>query len=203
MNVVSAYLIRQVAEEQGSDADDICSAMKSARNANDPTQYIKTRYVKLGNSYVPVWENYNGYNTEEKDYAPSMIQDETYIYHGCARMKAGVDGLAYCLYKQEMTPLTAIEYFAASGTGDLWCDRRDESVSTGDITETHGNCYLIANTGESYGITYYETHITKNVPVFDTMALANEYATRVSTYWDSGEDIDLEDLRAFLESYMG
>lgn len=194
MVIISGYLIRQVATDgRGETIDDIIGALKRARQMLDPLEYVRTRFVKIGNIGVELGKWHDEIGTA-KDY-PDGTSDNTTITNGVAKMYKDSRGLDFCLYKSEA-------YDSPVVPGKYWCPANGGIIAFNWIHELNitGQLWREDKTEGSNAI--YKVSFMWNVPLFDTQQQATSYASLISTYWTSGTDNDLDAIKQFLEQNM-
>ena len=195
MVIISGYLIRQVATDgRGETIDDIIGALKRARQMLDPLEYVRTRFVKIGNIGVELGKWHDEIGTA-KDH-PDGTSTNTTIINGIAEMYKDSRGLGFCLYKTS-------GYDTPVGEGTFWAWQ----VSTGELNfnwihQVDGTGQLWREDKTSGNNAIYKVSFLWNVPLFDTGNQANSYASLISTYWTSGTDNDLDAIKQFLEQNM-
>ena len=195
MTFASAYLIRQVAADgRGETIDDIIGALKRARQMLDPLEYVRTRFVKIGNIGVELGK-WHGDTGTAKDH-PDGTSTNITIINGIAEMYKDYRGLGFCLYKTD-------GYDTPVGEGTFWGWYGSAGyLNFNWINEVEGTDQLWREDKTDGNNAIYKVSFMWNVPLFDTGSQANSYADLVSDYWTSGTENDLDAIKQFLEQNM-
>ena len=165
--------------------------LRRAKEKNDPTEYTKTRFVSIGDSFVN-FETIRGVTYQGKDNPTGTVVSGGLI-NGVGFFKSNTYGLRYCLTVLDEIPADApSKYWYASPSGD--------GISPVAIpSDSSLNFLWTDNASDSY-MTTYKVNFTCNVPKFNYGDNA-DYENLVLTYWNSGSESDLAAIDAYLMSH--
>lgn len=217
MNVITAYLTRQVAAAGNSQKfkNNHLQKLKTAVTTGDLDAFIATLHV----IYVPDGETqyirsdgdelhlYNPYTTER--YAEGWYTAQSDVrryYKGASAVVDGSRGLKACLYHEEDVRGVGRIYTKDDGIGAtlMYLNLNGNPDYHGRPT-TALNWYTEEWSETSYsGLTtnFYPTTVMCTIPIFRSYESAAQYMSLVNTYYNSKDDDDLDNISDFMDSDM-
>lgn len=216
MNVISAYLTRQVNGGGGVDAfkKKHLNKLKQAVMTGNFTAFIETLYLKLVpdiqvdliNNYGEERERQNAYVAGKlgEGWMWSDIAHAQAFFKGSSWVVGGRDGLKACLhhfYGQE-TPSTQgqrciVRNSAVAGICGLLCLIDPLEQMTPAALDVYTETY---ETGGAYSQTWCRLTALTTIPIFSNAQAAQMYMSRVNTYIDSKSDNDLQSISDLMDS---
>lgn len=210
MNIVSAFLIRQAGTLVGL-ADSVGQGLKAAREALDPSLYIRTRFLHVGSSYIP--SGLNVYSDQVMVYIKDLtseaeiitVEGNDYYSNGVSLIINDVAGLMMCWsYSQDWTDsgsdvkrLTAPNGASGFTWGTLlWVNQSTQHQQTITASVRLYDKDAHVDIG-AYARYVYKTPFTTNIPIFPPGDLASTYASLVRTYYQTGAGLD--DIVSFIK----
>lgn len=216
MNVITAYLTRQVAAAGNSQQfkKKHLQKLKTAVTTGDLDAFIATLHVIL----VPDGQTqsvrsdgdegniYNPYTTErytEGWYTASS--DIRRYYKGASAIADGSRGLHACLYHED--DWQGVGHVYARDDGGMGTLMYLHIVYRPDYhgkPSTSLNWYTEewSQTSGNVTTTYYPTTVMCTIPIFRSYESAAQYMSLVNTYYNSKDDDDLDNISDFMDSDM-
>lgn len=169
---------------------DFIDKIRRAKEKNDPTEFTKTRFVSIGDSFVN-WSTYNGFTLQGKDNPSGTIISGSLV-NGVGLFKSNIQGLNYNLTKQLKS--------ADAPTG-WWHPNYDSGIRPVYNASSHyGGDFLWVETATEGRLTVYKINFTCNIPKFNKPDNI-DYEDLVITYWQSGLESDLMAIDSYLRSH--
>lgn len=202
MQIVSAYLLKQVGDVT-SPVDDFIGRMRTARQHNDPMEFVDGLYVfatedpfcaasSNGGAYQTwFWQMYNTKETTNTEvrYGVSIVRKPW-----CCMYWEDVGSIAPGI-KYLRTLDTSTEQYALR----LISEQKDKN---GNVLGYGWNSYSIASWNYQNSVNYACPY-NGTIPQFKEYNQALSYFTAASTYWSEGHgtDAELDAVKQILEEY--